>query len=1191
MFGISNGSVFVGYNPNLQGEDGTSFDTGDDVILDEEDLGEGAAGFLANDIDVALVFASVIPDPTKPWLSQLPRSFWSLKASIGLLVPVGLPDEFVLRFEGVLLEVNRGGRVNAVTTSAAWINWTKTFPDANDEDTDPPAGLRVPTSPEEAVYVDFEDPILGISATRVVLAISDFIYISGGFGFEKGARHLVNFDTAKLGSTAGTLLANSINGVNGAQSSDPEDGTLGATATGTTIWNVPISTTTFGISNGSIFIGYNPNLQGTDGTSFDPGEDGILDEDDLSEDAIGFLANNIDLGLVFAYLEKPPGKLTTLPRSVWALKASVGLLVPIGLPDEFVLRFEQVVLTVNKAGAITSTPGATTWVNWQSSFPAGEDDDPPVGLPVGTGTGNDPVYIDFEDPILGISATRVVLAISDFVYISGGFAFEKGARHKVAMDTAGLGSGSLSPGGVLATTINGLDGDQESAPGDGSLGATTNATTIWNVQISTTTFGISNGSIFIGYNPDLQGEDGTSFDPGEDGILQESELSDDSIGFLASGIDLGLVFAHIEKDPSKAWMTQLPNTLWALKASVALLKPIGLPSEFELEFVGVVLTINKAGALTTSAGAETWINWASSFPEEGEGDEAVPAGLAVPTGTGNDPVYVDFEDPIFGISATRVTIAISDFVFITGGFAFEKGGRINADIRTSGLGLAGPGLGTLVNGGPVGSDTDPGGDSPSATTNGSTLWNVPVVTTLIGVSNASIFIGYNPNEDGTEGTSFDTGENGILDEADLSAEAIGLLANGINVGIVLAKVEPISSATWDDQLPSFFAVRASIALLTPVGLPEELVFRFENVELTLNQGGKINNAAGTNAWIDWAASLPDPDGDGPLRAGLAVPTGQGNDPVWIDFEDPIIGVSAERVVISIYNFIHVSGGFAFEKGGQETVTINTGLVLLGPDAGACAVLAAAATAATSEGVELSEDCATLTGATVETIKVGVYNASVFIGYNPNPPCEDGETCTVFDTGDDDVLQATELSPDAIGFLGSDINLGFVFATLVRGAFTQALGDTKAPKFYSIKAHVADMGLIGVPGITLNAKGATVEVNAASKWTGGEGANSPPSIDWATSLPGDEENDVPAGLEIPTGGDNPSVYLDYEGFIIGGGVNQFTLQISEFVYLVRTLLLRVRHRPHHAAHRRHHRHQSSDGPARRREPRGQRGHRP
>ena len=68
------------------------------------------------------------------------------------------------------------------------------------------------------------------------------------------------------------------------------------------------------------------------------------------------------------------------------------------------------------------------------------------------------------------------------------------------------------------------------------------------------------------------------------------------------------------------------------------------------------------------------------------------------------------------------------------------------------------------------------------------------------------------------------------------------------------------------------------------------------------------------------------------------------DVVVLDDDDV---VSAGRVVISIYNFVHISGGFAFEKGGQETVNINTGLVLVGPDAAACGLLAALGLGASS----------------------------------------------------------------------------------------------------------------------------------------------------------------------------------------------------------------------------------------------------
>ena len=917
---------------------------------------------------------------------------------------------------------------------------------------------------------------------------------------------------------------------------------------------MPVTTTLFGISNASIFVGYNPNAEGTDGTSFNTGDDEILDDGDLHGDAVGFLANNIDIGLVFASVDKSAGGWTVNMPRFWALQADIALLTPVGLPSEFVLRFEQVRLSLNRGGRYGATVGSSLWVNWTASFPDPDGaDDPatddelenpvPAGIEVPTGAEDEPVYIDFEDPIFGISAHNVKLAISDFVFISGGFAFEVGGRENVDVDTAGLGVG----GSALAGLVNGGPVASETDPTDGSTKATSNASTIWNLPVVTRLLGISHASVFIGYNPNATGTTGTSFDTGDDLVLDEGDLSNDAIGFLASDINIGLVFANVDKDPAKAWMNQLPN-FWALKATVGVLAPIGLPSEFQLKLEGVQLTLNRGGAVNAAPQTEAWVNWTKSYPDPDGADDPdttpavegpVPAGFAVPTGLDNDPVYIDFDDPIFGISATKVTLAISDFVYLTGGFAFQQGGRERVDISTAGLT---PGSASAYAASIGISAEDPTNGTVKATATGSDLWNVPVVTTLIGISNASVFIGYNPNSEGTDGTSFNPGTDGILDDTDLSDDAIGLLANGITVGIVLAKVEPIASATWDDSLPTFFAVRATIALLTPVGLPDDLVFRFEGVGLSLNRGGAISGVA-ENAWIDWKHSLPAATGD---PEGLQIPTGLGNAPVTIDFDDPIIGVEGQKIVISIFDFVHVSGGFAFEKGGMETVTVNTGLVLTGPDAGTCAQLAAAATAATLEGTELSSDCRTLTGVEVETMKIGVYNASVFIGYNPGG----------FDMGTDGILQEAELGDGAIGFLAGGLNLGFVMASFVRGLFTRTMGE-QVPTFYAIRGHIDELMLVGVPDITLKAFDGDVSVNVGSKWST---ATSPggPSIDWAASFPdpdGDDdsateavENPTPAGIEVPTGGDNPSVYIDYDGYLIGGGVNKFFLQISSFVYL-------------------------------------------
>src|SRR5205085_1438435 len=108
-----------------------------------------------------------------------------------------------------------------------------------------------------------------------------------------------------------------------------------------------------------------------------------------------------------------------------------------------------------------------TWIDWKASFPdtdgAGTAD--ATGLEIPTGTGN--VLINFDSPVVGISDDFMILSISSFVHISGGFAFETGGFRNVAVDVR-------TPTGLQRIT---------------------------GVQVKTTTFGVSDASIFVGYRP------------------------------------------------------------------------------------------------------------------------------------------------------------------------------------------------------------------------------------------------------------------------------------------------------------------------------------------------------------------------------------------------------------------------------------------------------------------------------------------------------------------------------------------------------------------------------------------------------------------------------------------------------------------------------------------------------------------
>ncbi|HET7305708.1 MAG TPA: hypothetical protein VFJ12_14290 [Segeticoccus sp.] len=1114
LIGLGDADVFVGYSPGGFAGGQPSTD---------------AVGLYATGIDVGLVLATAVHRGDA--VDDLP-AFLALRATIASLTPLGLPDGLDLHASGIELDVNRGGRVGSDTTSRAWIDWAGSFPAAGDGE----PGLSVP-SPSGSVLVDFTDAAIGIKADLVVVGISQFVYLAGGFSFELGGEETVALDVSGLTNTEWTTLKSKV-------SASSSDVTVGDT--GRMLLDVPVSTILVGISDASVFVGYNPGTYGPNGTSFEVGGDQLLDRNDLSDGAFGLLASDIDAGFVLAKVKGSP--LTGVKfASLFAMKARIAALDPVGLPEGFTLTASGIVLSVNSGGAVTlnGTPrdGSTATIDWVASFPGDDGGGTAAGLAVPTGTTAAPVYLDFDTSVVGISATRVLLNIDDFLYIAGGFAFTQGQVEYVDVDVTDL-PGARS----LATRINTANrshctvaGTPED-PGDEQLCATRNGSTIWNLPVVTTMIGITHASVFAGDN---NGEPIPAVGSGDGGALTEDDLSSEAIGLLATDIRIAAVFASAEPTIVDGYGF---STFFAITATVGHLVPLGLPDELMIEVTGANVSVNGGGAVRTGVtntspgtkvtGSKAVVDWEASFPAEG----TTPAGLRVETGEGSSPIHVDLHGSMIGISATRVVVAISDFVYLSGGFSFVKGQTEHVDVDTSGL-LDGALLAGKINADNatvcgLGQDTDPGGTTLCATPNASTIWNVPVVTTMFGISDAALFVGYNPDAAGTEGTSFgdraascdtpDKDDQGVR-LCDLSDGAIGLLANGIDVGLVFASVDPPVGMTVLRGLPRFWAIKASIGYLTPVGLPDTLVLTFEDIGLSVNKGGAFG--AGT-AWVDWAASFPADDTTDPTTpVGLEVPTGLGNPAVQIDFDDPVIAVSAGRVVIAISGFVFITGGFEFQQGGIETVSVLTGLDRFS-DTGACTQLGLAATKAAAGGVSLSEDCSVLSGVQVQTIELGISDASIFVGYDPMP---EGGT---FDLDRGEVLTPDDIHEGAVGFLAGGINIGFVLAKLVPGALTRQLGKT--PTFYTVKASVAHLALLGIPELVLRAQDATVEVNAGSKWTAAPAAKTGAAIDW-TSVDG-------GSLSVATGGGNDPVTIDFDSYLIGGGVSHFVLSISDFVYL-------------------------------------------
>ena len=147
--------------------------------------------------------------------------------------------------------------------------------------------------------------------------------------------------------------------------------------------------------------------------------------------------------------------------------------------DEIILSAEQIEINLNNG---VPWPGGlgTPVVDFASSYPAGFE----------VSTGGDPVSIYFGGRKIGFSSERITVQLSQFVYITGSFAFEKGPAASVHIAT-GLPSDALD---ILESLLNAATGT--------NLGTQIKnyGTVIEDVHVSTFQIGASNVHAFVGLN-------------------------------------------------------------------------------------------------------------------------------------------------------------------------------------------------------------------------------------------------------------------------------------------------------------------------------------------------------------------------------------------------------------------------------------------------------------------------------------------------------------------------------------------------------------------------------------------------------------------------------------------------------------------------------------------------------------------
>ena len=332
------------------------------------------------------------------------------------------------------------------------------------------------------------------------------------------------------------------------------------------------------------------------------------------------------------------------------------------------------------------------------------------------------------------------------------------------------------------------------------------------------TIGGTDIDVFVGYAS-------SDFDFTKSFAEQTSKL----YGFGAEGIDFGLI--QVKGD------TGIKYT--AAKAHADKVALYGFdPEDFQLSLSGIDFKVN-----TASIGSA--LNLKTSFPLTGMG-----AGYQLPTG--GTPVLLDMTGTTIGASLNNATLRISDFVYVSGSFAFEKGGTQTLSAKTVG-GIS-----------------------------------VPVLADAftIGASHVQAFVGVG----GPYRT--DSNKDGKITTADAIAnpDAIGLVIDDFSFGLGLFRDKVLGT--------KFTALKAEASTIGFVGFGEVFKFTLQDVQVAVNTS---NNSLFV---LDFTKSA---------GGGLSIPTGDVANPVVLDFSDKFIQATVGHATAKVAGILLLEGGFTFQK--------------------------------------------------------------------------------------------------------------------------------------------------------------------------------------------------------------------------------------------------------------------------------------
>lgn len=750
------------------------------------------------------------------------------------------------------------------------------------------------------------------------------------------------------------------------------------------------------------------------------------------------------------------------------------------------------------------------------------------GNPIEVPTGGTPVILDFSTSLVAASAP-LELKIGANFFGAGTFTF--GVTGPTPVDVAtGLSGESDATVALEGLPVEAID------PGS-TIARSADFSTIWNLPTRGLTLAATEVNIFLGSGFGWTDANG-------DGIIQEAELVASASGFLATGIDIGLVMMSPTATGNWAFDVSHRPTFLALMADASFLGLVNIP-ELELSASGISVEVNR-GSVWADAPDETQaavVDWELSFD----------AGFNIPTG-GTSVNLAFAGTPLIGISADKVLLRISDFVYITGAFSVRVGPIAPVDVR-SGLSVLTavhkPTLFTKVFEGIPKSSDEPIDGTLARSPGGEWIWNLPVETLQFGMTDVDVFVGY------TDSLNTAAADGDLTVEELKEENAIGLFLDEIVVGMVLMDPLPVSEG-FDAAGLRFLSLEANADNVTMLGIPE-ITFEAAGIEVQINGGTfdpeKWPGVRGSNPppVVDFLASFP---GNPTEPDGYRVETGRDAAPVYLVFDGPILGASCERANIQISQFVYITGSVAFAKGPVETVQLADSLV----DTAVIDELIekiVVETGLTPDQKATLEAIIGLTEKELQFLTIGGYQVHAFVGLG-GPYWVDADDGGVYDNGLIDRYTSgrragqivdEEISPNADGLVLDNFTFGLAYMSP-----TNAIDPSRYLALHASASKVAFVGIEDLVAVTDNV---LVELNISTPLL--LGVSILPVVDFCDEWTGGTSSScagfgVRTGAKDPLTGEDITVDLTTDEYLIRAKVGYLELDYFGLVTLVGSFAL-------------------------------------